>query len=93
MIKRELYSKSGKHKCILFSIMMDDFSRPMSTIYRIGVIDDKEKVHTPQLQRLSSAKEYFFYMGQETYIVPRKDLAILLMARLDGDFNIKEQYR
>ena len=91
MLKREVYSKSGKKKCIMFSIMMDDFSRPMSTIYRIGVIDDKAQVRTPMLQRLSSTKEYYFHMGQETYIVPQKELAILLMSRLDGDFNFKEK--
>ena len=92
-MKREVYSKSGKKKCIVFGISMDDFSRPMSTEYRLSVLDDKQKIKTPQLQRLSTTKEYFFNMGQETYIVTPKDLTLLLMARLDSDFNFKDKMR
>lgn len=93
MIKIELTSKSGKKKCTVFNISIDDFSRPMSTEYRLSIIDNKGQVKLSTLQRLSTTNEYFFRVGQETYTILPVDLAWLLMARLNNDFNFKEKMK
>lgn len=92
-MKVEITSQSGKKKCTVFNIIMDDFNRPMSAEYRLSVIDDKGQVKLPALQRLSATREYFFRVGQETYTISPADLARLLLARLNNDFNFKEKMR
>lgn len=88
-----IHSTDGKNKCDIVGLSIRYRDRAPATEYVITAIDDKEKVRYSLLQRLSSSKGYFFYIGRFTYTLTKPQLLALLWARMEGDFNIQDRYR